>query len=109
MTPFEKIDQLVEKGNSVLRTHTPNPPNVIGFPTLNDGAFTEWRTQSHTFLANLLGSGHTYLRSFGETVKRPYQSAVQSGLGILKAVREDLEAGDTDVSTSTEPLKLLEQ
>ena len=32
MSDIEKLQMLIEKGNQVLSTHKPNPPNVIGFP-----------------------------------------------------------------------------
>ncbi len=37
----ERLDRLIAKGEAVLRTHCPNPPGVIGFPTLDAGAFTQ--------------------------------------------------------------------
>lgn len=95
-----RIERLLAKGDSVLATHRPNPPNVIGFPTLDYGAFAEWRTQSLTLLTNLLGPEHVYVASFEADVEQGYTNSVKSGIGILKAVREDLEDGYlTDVRT----------
>jgi hypothetical protein len=37
----QRIDVLLQKGNQVLATHKPNPPNIIGLPTLNHGSFAE--------------------------------------------------------------------
>ena len=89
-----RTDQLISKGRCVLTTHTPNAPAVIGFPTLDRGAFTEWRTQSLSMLTNLLGSEHVYVASFRQELeKRAYKSCAEAEIGILNAVGEDLEGG----------------
>lgn len=95
-----RIEQLLAKGNAVLETHSPNPPNVIGFPTLDPGAFTEWRTQCLALLRNFLGTEHTYVASFEGVVGGGFTGSVEAGVGILRAVREDLQDSYlTDVRT----------
>jgi hypothetical protein len=88
-----RLDSLLQKADTVLATHKPNPPNVIGFPTLDSQAFTEWQTQSLTYLVNLLGPDHTYVDHFRKQVTQGFTGSVKSGKGILQAVREDIEAG----------------
>ena len=88
-----RVERLLAKGTSVLATHSPNPPNVIGFPTLDPSSFAEWRTQSLSLLTNLLGAEHVYLTSFDQEVDRGFTSSVKAGIGILTAVGEDLEDG----------------
>lgn len=88
-----RIDELIEKGNKALATHKPNPPNVIGFTTLDSGAFAEWQTQVQNFLINLLEQNHVYVHNFREKVKDGYQSHVKIGQGILRAVKEDVLGG----------------
>jgi hypothetical protein len=91
---LERLDATVEKGGMVLLTHTPNPPNVMGFPTLDTGQFAEWRTQCLTYLKHLFGGGHTYSVAFEtDTDSGAYQGAVESGIGILRAAREDIGGG----------------
>ena len=71
----------------------------MGTPTLDHGAFVEWRTQSLSFLTNLLGADHAYVASF-EEIERGFIGNVKAGIGILTAVCEDLEDGFlTDVQT----------
>ena len=95
-----RIERLLEKGGAVLNTHSPNPRGVIGFPTLDHGAFTEWRAQSLSLLGDLLGAEHVYVTDFEREVDRGYTNSVKAGMGILKAVCEDLEDGSlTDVRT----------
>ena len=88
-----RVERLLTKGAAVLETHSPNPPGVVGFPTLDHGTFTEWRTQSLSLLTNLLGAEHVYVTNFEQRVNRGYASSVKAGIGILKAVSEDLEDG----------------
>ncbi len=88
-----RIDHLIAKGKRVLATHRPPSPNVIGFPTLDAGAFAGWRTQCLSLLTNLLGADHPYAVSFEADVKEGYRSSVRIGVGILRAVREDLQDG----------------
>ncbi len=106
---IERLDQLIAKGEAVLRTHRPNPPNVIGFPTLDSGAFTEWRTQALACLVSTLGDGHVYVENFKEQVKRGFTGTVKAGIGILKATKEDIAAGDLDNPPEQSPILVLEQ
>lgn len=88
-----RIDLLIEKGNQVLSTHRENPPNIIGGPTLDTGVFTEWKTQSLSFLDSMLGKSHPYFKSFEDEVKYREIDDVKKGQGILKALREDISGG----------------
>jgi hypothetical protein len=54
------------RGQSVLSTHKPNSPNVIGFTTLDRGLFTGWRPQSLTYPQNVFGDQRTYSKSFAD-------------------------------------------
>lgn len=90
---LERIDRLIAKGLRTLATHTPNSPNVIGFATLDTNAFAEWRSQGIHMLQSVVGSMSIYRTDFEEQVKQGYGSSVQAGIGILKALREDVENG----------------
>lgn len=95
-----RIEMLLEKGITVLDTDSPNPPGVIGFPTLDPGFFAQWRTQSLALLTNLLGAGHTYVVNFESEVDGGFTDHVKAGIGILGAVQQDLRDGFlTDVRT----------
>jgi hypothetical protein len=88
-----RLDELIEKGDEVLGTHKPNPPNVIGFPTLASGRFAEWQTQVESFLITLLGQEHVYVQNFRGRVQEGFRSHVHMGQGILRAVKEDILGG----------------
>ena len=90
---IERLDRLIKKGNAALATHKPNPPNVIGFPTLDAGAFSEWRAQCLTALRDVAGTNHTYAIEFDKAVEKGFQNSAKSGIGILQSLKEDIENG----------------
>lgn len=97
---LERVDQLISKGDGVLNTHRPLPPNVITSVTLASGAFAEFQTQSLSFLTNLLGNEHVYVQHFGAQVQKGSSDNVRKGQGILRAVRGDIAGGYlTDIRT----------
>ena len=91
MINIERLQQLIQKGNAVLRTHRPNPPNVIGFPTLDSGQFTAWQTQVLNYLQTNLSVDNQYLLSFKKNVTNRYYSSVEKGIGILESMIEDID------------------
>jgi hypothetical protein len=88
-----KIDALIVKADAVIATYRPSPPGSIGFGGVAPGLLAEWRTQSLTFLTNLVGPDHTYTTSFNAEVSGRQTGHVGAGVGILRAVREDVEGG----------------
>ena len=56
-----RAEALIANGDAVIATHRADPPNVIGFATLDSGAFTEWQTQTLAFLIRVLGKDHVYV------------------------------------------------
>ena len=90
-----RLQALIQKADAVLATYKPNPPNMIGLPTLDFELFSEWQAQSLSYLINLLGSGHTYVLKFQQQIQNAGadKGFVSIGKGILKAVREDVEGG----------------
>ena len=93
----ERLKAMIEKGEAVLLTHKPSPPDVFGLPTLDHGRFMEWRSQALVCLRQAFGAEHDYAGEFQSAVKdRAYQSWVEAGLGILRAALEDVEQGHLD-------------
>lgn len=62
MEYIKRLDKLISKGEKVLLSHTPNPPGVIGFPTLDSSQFTSWKSQTLSFLAGFIGDNHELLQ-----------------------------------------------
>jgi hypothetical protein len=106
---LEQVEKLIEKGKKALATHRPNPPNVIGFPTLDSGAYAEWDAQSLSFLTGLLGPDHVYVENFKSKGEPEYISSVETGIGVLKAVREDLAQGNLGKPKAIHSTSLIEQ
>lgn len=46
MDNLERVQRLLDKGKEVRATNRPNPPNIMGFPTLDSGAFAAWKSQA---------------------------------------------------------------
>lgn len=89
----DRVATLIGRADQVLATHKDPPPNVFGFPTLDSGAFASWRNQSLGLILQAVGPEHPYAVSFSKEVQRGFRSSVQSGKGILEALREDIAAG----------------
>jgi len=106
---LQQVERLIEKGDRVLATHRPNPPNVVGFSTLDSGAYAEWDSQSLSFLTRLLGPGHVYVVSFQSKGKPGFESSVKTGIGVLKAVHADLAQGDLGKPKSVDSSLLIER
>jgi hypothetical protein len=90
---LERIKQLLEKAEKVKATHKPNPPGVIGFPTLDEDAFFEWKSNVENLIILTSGRDSVYYQNFINNVKNGYRSEVDIGIGILRALKEDLEKG----------------
>ena len=89
----ERALSLIEKGQSTLATHQPNSPYVIA-PTLDAQEYSNWRTQSLSFLTDLLGPEHVYTVNFKTATEAGgYQEATWKGIGILQAMLQDIEQG----------------
>jgi hypothetical protein len=93
-TTSRRLEDLINKGNAVLETHRPNPPNVIGFPTLDTEAFHQWRTQALALLAGTLGREHVYYKAFEDRVESSaHIHNVKAGIGILRGLLQDVNNG----------------
>ncbi len=90
---LQRLDALIEKADRVLATYRPNPPGVVGLPSLDSEAFAEWKAQSLTCLINVLGTKQTYVETFRDEIKRGFRGIVESGKGIVRVVRQDIEGG----------------
>jgi hypothetical protein len=88
--PIDKLQLLLQKGERVLGTHRPNPPSVLAAARVQTAEFSEWRTQSLSFLTGLLGSNHVCTVDFEAQVKNSLVKDTQRGIGILRGVVEDL-------------------
>lgn len=94
---LQRVDALVSKGRALFQYH-PNDRFKSQSLPIRHGAYTSWRTQCLTLLTDLLGETHSYAQEFRATVPSATRGValenwVESGLGILHAMREDIDGG----------------
>jgi len=91
---IERVGQLLEKGQKVVATKRSNSSeHVIAPSTVNSPLFHEWKNNSQNFISMVCGEDSPYYKNFVEGVKTAHPSDVDHGIGILTALKEDLELG----------------
>ncbi len=88
-----RIDGLLAKGQAMLSTHDPRRGVSPGYSTNNTlpaDDFAEWKAQTRSFLASLLGTDHLYFQQFETDVPQATVASLTRGMGIIRAVREDV-------------------
>lgn len=88
---LKRITALVKKGEAMPALH--DPDQIGGEPNHDRRTFNEWKSQSLAFLVAVLGGEHTYTVQFEKEVLQPCVYYSQSGIGILNAVKQDIENG----------------
>jgi hypothetical protein len=82
-----RLDQLIAKGQALLKTSS---PDTRGDLWVSSTAFQEWSLGCRTFLESVFGESRQ-LGDFEKIVTLHQSARVERGLGILRAVKEDLE------------------
>lgn len=91
---IERVDQLIEKAQTVATTRRNNSSmHVVAPDTVEATIFHEWKNNSQNFIFLICGENNPYYRNFIDGVKSAFPGDVNHGLGILKALKEDLELG----------------
>lgn len=94
---IERLDYLIAKGTRILDRNRDRRERSksVRKPEIDEdhGKFTEWQMQTLTLLVNVLGREGIYTRAFATEVRTSLDESVYRGLGILRAVREDIEGG----------------
>ncbi len=86
-----RIEQLIEKGQEVLKHREPDYPNVIAPSTVDNQKFYAWHIQALQYLSDNLSPDNIYLQSFRDKASKNYPSQVENGIGILESIKEDLD------------------
>jgi hypothetical protein len=99
----EQASELIKKGDAVLQTAKSsggtNRRNRYGSPSITDsshvdyGLWSEWRNQSLSFLVRTLGKESNYTTEFEKWCSSRTVAPTNAGIGILRAVKQDIEAG----------------
>ena len=90
---IERTEALIDKGEKVSKTIglVRDAMGVLQL-AINVGFFSEWRAQTESFLINLLGENHIYVRNLMKKELNVSQD-VEKTKGILNAVKEDILGG----------------
>ena len=87
----QRIDELIDVGNRLIATkHT---PVGYGIASVDRELFNQFKTSSLSFINNLYGIDHSYYKEFRKQCDLIHVSHSVSGLGILKAIKQELEGG----------------
>lgn len=87
----DRINQLVALADNTLSTTKHS--NGMGLPSVNGELFNELRTSSLSFIKNLYGENHPYFSDFNERVELARPSHTETGRGILKAIKNEIDGG----------------
>lgn len=90
---LQRLADLITKGQQAKGRYIESPPNVLGGGHIEYTIFHEWKNSSENLLIQVTGNESNYTKNFIEKTKNAWISAVDSGIGILQALKSDIEAG----------------
>ncbi len=90
---LERIEQLEEKAKRVKATHRPNPPGIVGGQTIDVDIFNEWKVGVENLVVKITGENSPYYKNLEKRVQYATMGEVDSGIGILRGLKEDIEQG----------------
>lgn len=90
---LERIEHLIQKGIRTKSHYVPSPPNVMGGGHIDYTFFNEWKNSSENLIIKVAGENSHYYKNFIEKVKNPWNAHAENGVGILKALKDDIESG----------------
>jgi len=91
---LNRINQILEKAKKVAVTrHNISTDNFVAPDTLDRTIFFEWKNNAQNFIVLVCGENSSYYKDFVDKVKHEYPSDLEAGIGILNALKEDLELG----------------
>jgi len=90
---LKRIEELIQKGLQTKNNYVPSPPNVLGGGHINYSAFNEWKNSAENIVIRVVSEKSHYYKNFANKVKNAWPDNVENGIGILKALKEDIEGG----------------
>ena len=87
----ERCQQLIEEGERIKKTRESPPPGVMDEDSVDTEMFYKWKNNSENLIIKTTNSGSSYHGDFFNKVKLDYFHQLEIGIGILKALLEDLE------------------
>jgi len=86
---IRQVDELISAGEELLKNS-----NAEGKGKVDRKMFSEWRTRAMSFIERSFKKQNIYLENFKKEVEYPEKQFVEVGVGILRAVKKDIESGD---------------
>lgn len=90
---LERIDTLIQKGSQARNNYIPGPANMVGAGHVDHTFFNEWKNSSENLIVLIAGETSHYHKNFVESVKNPWIPHAEAGVGVLKALKDDIENG----------------
>lgn len=91
---IERANQLLDKAQKVVGTRRSNSSEHVFAPaTVDSSLFHEWKNNTQNFISLVCGETSPYYKNFVEGVKNAFPGELERGIGILKALKEDIEQG----------------
>lgn len=91
---IERAESLLLKGQNVSATKRSNSSeDVIAPSTVDSPLFHEWKNNSQNFISLVCGENSPYYKNFADGVKSAFPSDVDRGVGIISALKEDIQLG----------------
>lgn len=92
-TILARIQRLIDRGEEILATDGWDGYDEYAVSTFDEGAFVGWRAQCMTFLDGFLSASYYVSHASLALAGDDGALSIRRTLGILKALREDVEAG----------------
>jgi hypothetical protein len=89
---LERLNQLIDKAQILCQPAGLDDQPLQPYP-IKRSLFVEWKSGVENFLQNQLGKNHLYYHNFIQEVAGETREGVENGVGVLKALKEDLEKG----------------
>jgi hypothetical protein len=90
---IKRIQVLIEKGENVKTQQYFETLRHKPIPHIKHDPFQEWRTNALSLIESITETDSVYKRNFEGEVKTPCKEDVDKGIGILKALKNDIEQG----------------
>ena len=88
---IKRAEELIQFGTQVLSTSQDDP--VVRYAKVERSSFEGFRAGTLSFFKLCFGTNHPYFEKFNSEVTTSVPSDVESGLGILRAAKNDFEGG----------------
>lgn len=85
---IERVDYVIALGQKTARTQSVYSDNRV-----DSASFNEFRSMALSFIGNLYGEHNPYYVDFNDRVNDTWRTQTSSGLGILNAIKTELEKG----------------